>query len=691
MIAALHPREGVKEVEQEASADALLEALSPLLERVRTSDSAKKDNGKMIWTDEPINQQTMRLHLTGGSARGACPIKNGESTTMVAVLDLDSHKGEVSWREMIRVAAEVAMTLEWNGISTTAFRSSGGKGIHLIMLWDKPQDAYSVRQELISTIESIGYKSGDGGIMKRQIEVFPKQDHVPVGGRGNQFILPLTGESVPLDLQAAKVLPKAAAVGMKWPMSAPVHVLQKPEREPITAERSTQHDVLRSALAAIPNAGDEELDYSTWRNILFGIHYETYGSAEGLEMAHEFSAKAGKYDPEFLEQKVWRYIKDSKETPVTGRTILSLARTYGWMNPDIFDAEAELVCGKSHEFKLLTDSDLEALPPLRWLVKSVLPDSGIGAIFGPSSSGKSFLVLDLLASVAEGLEWFGCKVSAAPCLYVGLEGQAGIARRVKAHRLMRGRGADRMRYLLTPLDIRSPRDRTALIEAIKAAGWVGGVLCVDTLNRAAPGIDENSSKDMGEVISAAKALQSELGGLVLFVHHVGKDPTKGLRGHSSLLAALDCAIEVTRDGGRRTWKVSKSKDGEDGDCHQFTLQVVEVGEDEDGDPITSCAIQPEVDPGTKVKSIKLPTGGNQKIVWDALGELFETTGVFTSDEEPDELPPGRLCLRLEDAIQKVRDRLPVDNDRKTERTRQAITGLINRGLLTLRGDWIWRH
>ena len=39
-------------------------------------------------------------------------------------------------------------------------------------------------------------------------------------------------------------------------------------------------------------------------------------------------------------------------------------------------------------------------------------------------------------------------------------------------------------------------------------------------------------------------LQATLGGLVLAIHHSGKDAGRGLRGHSSLHAALDAVIEV---------------------------------------------------------------------------------------------------------------------------------------------------
>lgn len=350
--------------------------------------------------------------------------------------------------------------------------------------------------------------------------------------------------------------------------------------------------------------------------------------------------------------------------------------------------DALLPPAPTNRFKLLTDDELRALPPIKWLVRSVLPSHGIGAIFGPSGSGKSFLTLDLLASIASGSRWFGYPAKGVPVLYIGLEGEAGIAQRVKARSSVHGPSAH-VRYLLSPLDIRKTGDRSALVAAIKDAGWTGGVLCIDTLNRAAPGIDENDSRHMGEVISAAKALQTELGGLVLLVHHTGKDLTKGLRGHSSLLAALDCAIEVSREGDRRAWRVFKSKDGVDGKSHPFTLQVVELGKDDEGEPLTSCVVRPEEPADDAVRRALPPKGGNQKIVLDVVSELLQAVDPSTLADAPDALPFGKPGLRLEEAIEKTRTRLTCEPKRQTERTRKAITGLINRGLLVLRDGWIW--
>ena len=335
-------------------------------------------------------------------------------------------------------------------------------------------------------------------------------------------------------------------------------------------------------------------------------------------------------------------------------------------------------------FTLLTAAELSNLPGIRWRVRGAIPFEGIGAIYGPSTCGKSFLALDMLAAIAMGKAWFGCHVKAAPVLYVALEGEAGISNRIQAYQAEHGPLPEAFRFLLTALDIRDKSDSAELVKAIKATGQAGGVLVLDTLNRAAPGMDENDSRDMGEVISAAKAIQADLGGLVLLVHHTGKDGTKGLRGHSSLHAALDCAIEVRRDGDSREWLIAKAKDGQDGEGHPFRLDVVEIGTDDEGEAITSCIVVPQQKAAEATKR-RIPKGGNQRIVLNALSELLRKSKHFGKSAAP----PTRPCVELEAAITAIAPRLTCEEKRKSERTRQAITGLLARKSIEHREGWLW--
>jgi len=189
---------------------------------------------------------------------------------------------------------------------------------------------------------------------------------------------------------------------------------------------------------------------------------------------------------------------------------------------------------------------------------------------------------------------------------------------------------------------------------------------------------------MGEIIAALQKIQAALGGLVLIVHHLGKDLTRGPRGHSSFLAALDACIEVRRDGDRRAWIVAKAKDDCDGQEHPFRLEVVEVGQDEDGDAITSCVVVPEELAACATRS-RLPKGGNQRIVYDALGEMLRASHDFGKAGAPSPRP----CVDLEVAVELIAPRLAVEERRKVERTRQALTGLIASKIIEHREGWIW--
>ena len=339
-------------------------------------------------------------------------------------------------------------------------------------------------------------------------------------------------------------------------------------------------------------------------------------------------------------------------------------------------------------YKLLSNHDLAELPPIQWRIKNILPASGLAALFGASGSGKSFLVLDMLQSLADGRHWFGCRVKPCKVIYIALEGEAGMAGRVKAYSTRNGNVSENIRYMVQPFSLLTRSDIIELAQAIKATGG-GGVVVLDTLNRASNGADENDSKSMGEIIAGANDLQRLVGGLVLLVHHTGKDASKGLRGHSSLHAALDAAIEVRRNGDQREWLLAKSKDGVDGQSNYFSLEVVEIGQDEDNEPITSCVIR-AIDASGEMKRVLPPNAGNQKIAYDTIKELLKKAGDIRPVDAPTELPKGRPCIKLDFAISKVCERLIIEVEkRKVERTQAAITGLVNKGLIVMRGSYLW--
>lgn len=255
----------------------------------------------------------------------------------------------------------------------------------------------------------------------------------------------------------------------------------------------------------------------------------------------------------------------------------------------VADIAVRVASASAPRFRLLGHADLDAMPPIQWLVKNVLPAQGLAQVYGASQSGKSFLTLDMACAVAEGRDWFGFRVRQAPVCYLALEGEAGFKLRTQAWCKHQGRHLPDQFFMVMqqPFQINEQRDVLDLAQAIP----LGALTVVDTQNRAAPAADENSSKDMGEILRGAKTIADITKGVVLLIAHTGKDDSKGVRGHSSQLAAMDASIVVRRNSNSRSWTLVKSKEGSDGDEHSFKLNVVDLGTDTDGDPLTSCVVR----------------------------------------------------------------------------------------------------
>jgi hypothetical protein len=171
-------------------------------------------------------------------------------------------------------------------------------------------------------------------------------------------------------------------------------------------------------------------------------------------------------------------------------------------------------------------------------------------------------------------------------LYLPYEGLGGIARRGAA--LVKHYGPEDVPFFTqaSNFNLREKSGRAQLGAAIAQIGHAPTLIVVDTLARALQGGDENSSQDVGAFNDAVAALIESTGACVLVVHHSGKDKTKGARGSSALLGAVDTEIQVED----KQIMATKQRDVEIGAPIGFALTPVALGMDEDGDLITSCVV-----------------------------------------------------------------------------------------------------
>jgi hypothetical protein len=228
--------------------------------------------------------------------------------------------------------------------------------------------------------------------------------------------------------------------------------------------------------------------------------------------------------------------------------------------------------------------DLMDLPPVQPLIDGMLNQASIVWLSGKFGTYKTFLALAWACSVATGQPWEGHRVAkSGPVIYVAAEGHQGLKGRALGWSSRFNKGKPVRNLITTPkgLDPRKPGDMARLVRQIRKTGAV--MVVFDTLHRCAPGMEENSNKDLGEAFGALQKLKDETGVTVLVLHHTGYSGEHA-RGASSQEDDADDAyiIKLGYDGKSedrspltaRILKRSKSKEGEAGE--EFPLKLVTI-------------------------------------------------------------------------------------------------------------------
>ena len=203
--------------------------------------------------------------------------------------------------------------------------------------------------------------------------------------------------------------------------------------------------------------------------------------------------------------------------------------------------------------------------------------------------------------IALGWAWFGRPVTPGAVLYVACEGIAGISNRLAAFR-RRHEVPDEVPIAIVPMavdlgpDGHDARRVIAAVSSVEArTGHMVQLVVLDTLARALGTGDENSAQHMGAFIAACDQIRVETGCTVLVVHHRGKSHQSGVR-------------------------------GAEGDELGFALEVVEVGTDDEGEPITTCIMARDDQAGAPALLRRRDPTGNTGVVFKALQRALAEGG-----------------------------------------------------------------
>lgn len=212
--------------------------------------------------------------------------------------------------------------------------------------------------------------------------------------------------------------------------------------------------------------------------------------------------------------------------------------------------------------ELLTTEQLKALPPPTPLVDGLLNLNSLALVYGGSGVGKTHVAIALAKHVALGMWWFGREVTAGPVVYVVAEGVSGTGQRVAAfeqHHQVIGAASQPLYWYPKAVNIFDPGWAGVVAEAV--TDLHPSMIVFDTLARCVAGAEENSAKDVGQIVANLDLIRRITGACVLLVHHTGKDALAGARGSSALKGAMDTEIEISGDVDALVIKNTKQKDG----------------------------------------------------------------------------------------------------------------------------------
>lgn len=231
----------------------------------------------------------------------------------------------------------------------------------------------------------------------------------------------------------------------------------------------------------------------------------------------------------------------------------------------------------------------EPRPPIKYLVGRMLEQPSLNILYGAPGTLKSFLLADLMVCVAAGRSWLdpapwqkgghALQTNQVPVMWCDFDnGRRRTLDRFKAL------GRSRILPPDLPITIYSmpvpwlqSTDLIAIGSLAQRAKLRGiGLICIDNLGTVLGDAEENSG-DMAKVMSHFRQLAEDTGAAVVLIHHQRKSngltgrAGDSLRGHSSIEAALDLALQVEREPYAETCTITATKT-RGGDVLPFRVQ-----------------------------------------------------------------------------------------------------------------------
>lgn len=216
-------------------------------------------------------------------------------------------------------------------------------------------------------------------------------------------------------------------------------------------------------------------------------------------------------------------------------------------------------------------------PPIEYVAEGLFALPSLNILYGSPGCLKSFIMADFALCAAAGIDFLppapwqnrsiGIKTMAVKTIWLDFDmGSLRTHERIAALARARSLPGDTPFYyysMPSPWLDASKKESIGML-TLRAQGMEVKLIIIDNLGTITAGIDENSSA-MIAVMSLLRQLSEDTGAAIILVHHQRKGngitgrAGDSLRGHSSIEAAIDLALQVDRDEDILTIKSTKTR------------------------------------------------------------------------------------------------------------------------------------
>lgn len=198
---------------------------------------------------------------------------------------------------------------------------------------------------------------------------------------------------------------------------------------------------------------------------------------------------------------------------------------------------------------------------------------------GPSNMGKTSVAASICSHIAKGESFCGLHVKEAAVFYIAAEDHEGVLER--AHPFISGSSVEPHEFLVAkkPLDLTNDELIASFIAGIEdwklTHGLAHSLIVIDTLALSIGNADENSARDMSQVLSSAQKIAKSTKAHVMVISHVALSEKGRPRGSTAIESTADSVLVLTKVDGATTnqVKISSTKQRSSTKLDRLTFEI----------------------------------------------------------------------------------------------------------------------